>query len=258
MLIRYLNPRYDTTFKMLLESEEFAKELISVIIGRKIVELIPEPQENTQFLIDILNLVIYRKDYRAKIKTIDKNGEEKIEMIKIEMQKSSIAPHIERFREYIGSEYAKPYKTVINKKNGKVRRFYLPIVPLFFVERTFNQNLPAVLGVDKNYFNVLDDKKKYTGSPDKYIELLTHEAYFVQLNKLPPELKKKFEILRLFMGEITDTDNEEIMQIEIDKENYNNSILGRALTKLAEKVGDKQTILQMREERKFEQTYQEL
>ncbi len=257
MLVKYLNPRYDIIFKMLLENKEFAKELISIIIGREVIELIPEPQEKTLFFVKLLNLVIYRKDFRARIKTINQQGSETIEMVKIEMQKSSIAPHIDRFREYIGSEYATPYKTVVDPKSGKTRKFYLPIIPIFFVEKTFNQLLPAVLGVDKNYFDVLNNRKKYTGKPDKYVELLTHEAYFVQLNRLPSHLKGKFEILRLFMGEIVKGEEETIMQIEVKKETYFNSIFGRALFELANKIGDSETVLQMREERKFLQTYQD-
>ncbi len=257
MLVKYLNPRYDTTFKMLLESEEFAKELISIIIGREVVELIPEPQEKTLFFVKLLNLVIYRKDFRAKIKVTDLQGNTTIEMVKIEMQKSSIAPHIERFREYIGAEYATPYKTIVNKDSGKKRNYYLPIIPIFFVEKVFNKSLPAVLGVDKNYFDVLNDREKYTGKPDKYVEQLTHEAYFVQLNKLPKHLKEKFKVLKLFMGEIVDGEEETIMQIEVNKDTYLNSIFGRALFELANKIGDSQTILQMREERNFLQTYQD-
>ena len=252
MIIRYLNPRYDTIFKMLLENNEFAQELISVIIGREIVELIAEPQEKSAFKIDILKVVVYRKDYRAKIKTTDKNGKELIETVRIEMQKSSISPHIDRFREYIGAEYAKPDKVEVDK-GGNETKTYLPIISLFFIERTFNKSLPAVLGVGKKYFDVLDNRKEYTGKPDKYVELLTHEAYFIQLNKLPEHFKEKHKVLELFMGKIID--NEEIfMEIEIDKAVYMNSIIGRALFELAGKIGDKHTVEQVKIERKMIQT----
>ena len=198
MRVKYLNPRYDTTFKMLLENEEFARELISIIIGRKIIELHSEPQVKTEFIIDILKLVVYRKDYLAKIKTIDNNGKEKIETVKIEMQKSSISPHIDRFREYIGVEYSKPDKIIVDKNTGDEIKTYLPIISLFFVEKTFNKDLPAVLGIDKNYFNVLTGEK-YNGEPDKYVELLTHEAYFIQLNRLPKELWVKLFVIKSFI-----------------------------------------------------------
>ena len=203
MIVRYLNPRYDTIFKMLLENDEFAQELISIIIGREIIELQAEPQEKTAFNIDILKVVVYRKDYRATIKTFDKSGKEKIEIVKIEMQKSSISPHIDRFREYIGAEYAKADTITVDEKTGKETKTFLPIISLFFIERTFNQKLPPVLGVDKNYFDVLNDRKKYTGEPDKYVELLTHEAYFIQLNKLPEDIKEKYKLFEIFMGRTT-------------------------------------------------------
>ena len=252
MKVKYLNPRYDTTFKMLLESDEFAKELISIIIGREIIELQAEPQVKTEFLIDILKLVVYRKDYRAKIKTTDKNGNEKIETVKIEMQKSSISPHIDRFREYIGTEYAKLDKVLIDKKTGDKTKTYLPIISIFFIEKTFNKKIPAVLGVNKNYFNVLTGEK-YSGEPDKYVELLTHEAYFIQLDRLPKELKEKYKLLELFMGEIVG-ETDLYMEIEIDEKTYLNSIVGRALFSLANKIGDRQTILNVKAERKMIQT----
>ena len=252
MRIKYLNPRYDTTFKMLLENDEFARELISIIIGREIIELQAAPQVKTEFLIDILKLVVYRKDYRAKIQTTDAKGNKKIETVKIEMQKSSISPHIDRFREYIGTEYAKPDTIKIDKETGDQIKTYLPIISIFFIEKTFNKYLPAVLGIGKNYFNVLTGRK-YTGKPDKYVELLTHEAYFIQLDKLPKELKEKFKILELFMGEIVG-DTDLYMEIEIDKKTYLNSIMGRALFSLANKISDKQTILNVKAERKMIQT----
>ena len=252
MKVKYLNPRYDTTFKMLLESDEFAKELISKIIGREVVELVAEPQENLSFKIEILELVIYRKDYRAKIRTKDELGNEIFETVKIEMQKSAISPNIDRFREYTGAEYAKPDK-IETTKTGKEIKSYLPIITIYFIEKTFNDLLPPVLRIGKNYFDVLN-QKQYTGKPDKYVEVLTHEAYFIQLEKLPHSLQKEYEILQLFIGSIVDGQDGIIMEIEINEKKYKNSILGRALFKLANKIGDRITILQMNEERRIEQT----
>ena len=44
------------------------------------------------------------------------------------------------------------------------------------------------------------------------------------------------------------------MEIEIAESTYQNSIIGRALFKLANKIGDKKTILQVKAERKMIQT----
>ena len=262
MKIRYLNPRYDAPFKYLLENNEFAKGLVSTIIGKEVLQLTPEPQEQVGIDAEPLKLVIYRKDFRAVIKTIE-NGKEKLETVKIEMQKSYISPHIDRFREYTGAEYSTPYK--IEKqtrpgKDGKVieytKKHYLPIITIYFIEEVFNAQLPAVLKVGKDYYDVLGHKQ-YKGVKDKFVEILTHEAYFIQIKKLPKDLREDYEVLKIFRGDFVDK-NELLMEIELDIDIYKGkSLLAIALFMLSSIAGDRKMQRKMREERKFEQTYLE-
>ena len=260
MKIRYLNPRYDAPFKYLLEDNNFTKGLISVIIGKEVTELTPEPQEKIEIDAEPLKLVIYRKDYRAVIKSVE-NGKEKSETVKIEMQKSYLSPHIDRFREYTGAEYSKPYKVekIVKKdKNGNdieyEKKHYLPIITIYFIEQVFNWTLPSVLRVGKEYYDVLR-RQRYTGEKDKLVEVLTHEAYFIQIKKLPPQLQKEFEVFQIFMGNFVDK-QEILMELEIDMNLYQeNSLLAKALFLLSSIASDKKMRRKMNEERKFEQTY---
>jgi hypothetical protein len=257
MEIKYLNPCFDVPFKHLLANDVFARGLISIIIGREVVELTSKPQEKTSVEIAPMKLIIYRKDYRAKIKTI-KNGEEIIETVKIEMQKSKIAPHIDRFREYTGAEYSTPDEIIkTKKKNGKEKtdKIYYPIITIYFIEKTFNPSLPSVLKIGKEYKDVLHNKP-YKGEKDEIVELLTHEAYFIQLEKLPSHLQEKYEVLQIFRGETSE--DEIIMTIETDKNIYTEKTLfGLALFILASVAGDRKMRNEMDEQRKFEQTYQD-
>lgn len=219
MKVRYLNPRYDAPFKYLLEDDEFAKGLIGVIIGAKVLSLDSKPQEKVAIDVKPLNLVIYRKDYRALIERME-DGELVKESVKIEMQKSYLSPHIDRFREYTGAEYSKPSKVqkiVRKNKNGEdiehIKKDYLPIITIYFIEKAFNSSLPSVLKVGKEYYDVLQHQP-YPGKKDKFVEILTHEAYFIQIEKLPPELKEEFEVLKIFNGTTVDED-EILMELDL-------------------------------------------
>ena len=257
MEIKYLNPLFDVPFKHLLENEVFARGLISTIIGKEVVELVSKPQEKTSLEILPMKLIIYRKDYRAKIKTL-KNGKEVIETVKIEMQKSRIAPHIDRFREYTGAEYSTPDEIIRTKNRRgeeKIRKVFYPIITIYFIEKIFNDALPAILNIGKQYFDVLKGKP-YEGEKDEIVELLTHEAYFLQIEKLPPHLKKEYEVLKIFRGKTSE--DEILMSLETDKNIYTDkTLLGMALFMLASVSGNRKMRNQMEEQRKFEQTYQD-
>ena len=179
MIVAY--PMYDAVFKYLMEDMRIAKGLISRIIEEEIIELTHAPQEETQMKLklDMESIGVNHQDYVAIIKT--SSGE--LEKIAIEVQKSSIQPKIESFRNYLSEKYRK-YTTI----NGK--EIYLPIRTIYIIEKTFNKNLPSVLKVDRNYINVLT-QKKYEGAKDKFVELMTHDAYFIQTRLLPPNLENE-------------------------------------------------------------------
>jgi len=182
--MKILNPTYDTVFKYLLEDIEIAKGIISRIINQDIVELMPLPQEQTSIEIEIkyITIPLHRHDFVAAIKYTDDNNQEQIEKIMIEVQKSPFPPEVSRFRQYISDKYH--HRTQL--KDDKV--VDLPIRTIYFIEKTFNKALPPVLHVKNNYYDRLTGKE-YTGKHDEFVDLLVHEAYFIQSNNLPPDLK---------------------------------------------------------------------
>ena len=179
MIIAY--PIYDAVFKYLMEDMKIAKGLISRIIEEEIIELTHAPQEETQIKLklNMESIGVNHQDYVAIIKK--ETGE--LEKIAIEVQKSTIQPKIDAFRNYLSEKYRK--HTTIDGKE-----IYLPIKTIYIIEKTFNKNLPSVLKVDRNYTNVLT-RKKYEGRKDKFVELMTHDAYFIQTKLLPPDLENE-------------------------------------------------------------------
>ena len=173
------NPMYDTIFKYLMEENSIAKGLISRIIEEEIIDLQHAPQEETVSRIDLKysHLGIKHQDYVAVIKKT--NGEHY--KVAIEVQKSYIVPKVAAFRTYIAEKYKKP--TVIDGNDN-----YLPIKTIYFIEEVFNDKLPSVLKINREYIDVLNHKK-YKGEEDPFVNQMTHEAYFIQTGLVPPDLE---------------------------------------------------------------------
>jgi len=210
--MKVLNPIYDTVFKFLMEDIEIAKGLIALIIEEEVVELIPAPTEgtNTKFEIKYINLPMQRLDYVAILKTKDKLGNDQYQKVSIEVQKSPIAPEIGRFRKYIGEKYSTQsvYKTTEGVQND-----YLPLKTIYFIDKTFNKNLPVVLRRKGDYWDVLEEKK-YEGEKDRFVELLNHDAWFIQVQLLPSKLKNELlNVLSVFAPWMRDERNDRFIDI---------------------------------------------
>ena len=210
--MKLLNPIYDTVFKFLMEDIEIARGLISLIIEEEVTELMPAPQESTttKFKIKYSQLELQRLDYVAIIKTIDKQGNEIFEKVSIEVQKSPFVPELSRFRKYVGEKYSR--KSEYKNKNG-VQVEYLPIKTIYFVDKTFNKHLPVILRRKGEYYDVLE-QKKYDGKKDKYVELLNHDSWYIQVAKLPTNLKNELlQVLSVFAPWMRNEKNERYIEI---------------------------------------------
>ncbi|TAE01865.1 MAG: hypothetical protein EAZ97_02950, partial [Bacteroidetes bacterium] len=215
--MRILNPIYDTVFKYLMEDLEIAKNLISRIIGKKVVELSPAPQEQTATLIrpKFIQVELQRLDYVAIIKTLDKNKNPVFEKVLIEVQKSPFTPEIGRFRKYLAEKYKNI--SVLQTENGE-EQAYLPIKTIYMIEKAFNQSLPSILKSNNQYIDVLR-KKEYKGTKDEFVALLTHEAYFIQLEILPYDIKNSvLRLLNMFTTRFREKDERFVDYPEQDVE----------------------------------------
>ena len=167
------NPIYDVIFKRLLENDRVAKFLIGTILDCKVVSLTPTVIERTKRDKDNGALTLFRMDFAATIK--NETGEEK--RVLIEMQKAKQLADIDRFREYLGSEYIAST---------------LPIISIYILG--FNLTIDSVAFGN---FPVCRDLR--TGeslhSHDPFVEKLTHAAYFVQTKRITPSLNTRLDKL---------------------------------------------------------------
>ena len=167
------NPIYDAVFKRLLENNKIAKFLIGTILDCKIVSLKAEPVEHSK--IDEVSgaQTLYRKDFTAAIKL--KTGETKT--VIIEMQKAKNLNDIDRFRDYLGGEYTKSKH---------------PIIAIYILGFNLTVSSPAFVAYPE-CFDIQTNKK--INDKDRFVEHLTHKAYFVQTKKIKQNLNTKLDAL---------------------------------------------------------------
>ena len=176
--MRIANPIYDAVFKFFMEDPEVAKRLISNIIGQTVLSLDAQPQEVlTQST--IYPIAVLRLDYKAVI--VNEQGETK--KVLIEMQKAEKQVDIQRFRRYLGENYAKV--DIIDEKEEM-----LPIICIYFLgfRVKYLRTLYPVLKVAPQVIDVetsLPIAEQNEAMQDDFIKHLTHTSYFIQIQNLP-------------------------------------------------------------------------
>ncbi|MCX7999124.1 MAG: hypothetical protein N3A69_09275 [Leptospiraceae bacterium] len=201
------NPIYDTVFKFLMEDLDIAKEIISVIIDKEILEISVHPQENTFTTEKKGSLTVYRLDFLALIQTNE--GKHKV---LIELQKAMFSSDIERFRKYLGEQYKKDE---------------YPIITIYFLGHEIDKDLPAIISIERTY------KNRVTGEiiqkKNQFIECLTHDSYVIQIPLLKPNYQTKIErILSVFNQENLSEDKKVIY--------YNLEVKDAVLQKITQRL----------------------
>ncbi len=188
------NPIYDSVFKYLLEDLEIAKGLISLILEEEITELSFQPQETSvEGRIGAQLVTIYRLDFKAVIKNPDGSHKK----ILIELQKSKRFANIKRFRGYLAENYRK--EELITLPSGKQAERALPIITIYFLGFRLNEIEIPVLKVSKCFYDVVKTAPIKSSISEPFIDLLTHEAYMVQIPLLSENDKSRVEkVLNIF------------------------------------------------------------
>ncbi len=192
------NPIYDSVFKYLLEDLDIAKRFLSVIIGEQIIEIELKPQEQTTPSVKHL-MSVYRVDFKAVIKT--ETGAHK--KVLIELQKGKKPIDVTRFRRYLGDNYMKT-----DTLNGT--EMDLPMIAIYFLGFSLTLE-PAVTKIVRIYTDIA--KSVVIPEIDPFMEKLTHDAYFIQIPKLPLHTQNKLEhVLSIFNQQwIFNTDEKRLM-----------------------------------------------
>ncbi len=177
IIYRIANPIYDVVFKCLLENLHVAKDFLSAVLGRRVVNLRLIKQEHFDKGVTDGKARYFRLDFCAVILT--KSGQY-LQVI-IELQKTRILADIIRFRHYLATQYAVTEE--ILTETGP-RHEPLPIISIYLLGFTLDEKLPMAVHVRRDYVNAVSRRKISKPPKPDFIEKLTHDAYFIQIPKI--------------------------------------------------------------------------
>jgi hypothetical protein len=135
---------------------------------------------------DGTQLLVLRMDFAATVRLED--GGHKL--VLIEIQKARNAWDVQRFRRYLGSNYASPENVYLDP-DGKQQA--LPIVTIYFLGQGLECVDVPVLKVNRQYWDLsTGDEVRIT---DPFVEALTHDSIVVQMNRLKNRRRTELERL---------------------------------------------------------------
>jgi hypothetical protein len=201
------NPIYDIVFKRLMENKRIARFFVETIIGEKVEEIAVVPQEYTYYSKvkkkkgkkeaenedpkeewEVLSLI--RFDFVATIRNA--NGEYK--KVLIEVQKSNNSTDLMRFRTYLGEQYKR--MDVIEVASGKVEKA-LPVISIYLLGFKLPEIQAVAIKVGRSYIDMIGQREIKEKS--EWIELLTHDGYFVQIPHIAGKPRTSLEkVLSIF------------------------------------------------------------
>ena len=179
------NPIYDVVFKYLLDDEKVARLILSALLGETVGEL---HYRATEHRIPLRNapITVLRLDFQAKIQLEDGSWK----LVLIEIQKARSAWDMERFRRYLGSQYANPENTFVDAKGNKVP---LPIISIYFLGENLDHTEATVVRVGRTYRDAVTGEE--IKRPERFIESLTHDSIVVQIPQLKARRRNELEQL---------------------------------------------------------------
>ena len=164
------NPLYDTAFKSLISDKDVAKAVIGALLETEVLEVDVQPTEyvKRKKKDDKFPRTI-RLDYCVTINNQD--GEK--QKVLIEIQKASGAEAIYRFREYLAVAGYQP------KSSEETQ---IPIITIYFLGFELEKIPTSCLHVSRQYIDM--HQKKVINAKEKFVELLTHDSYIVQIPRI--------------------------------------------------------------------------
>ena len=224
--MKIANPLYDVVFKYLMEDNEIAKCLLSLILDKKIVGLKLQPQETPHVTVD--GLKMSKLDFKATIR----EALGKPENVLIEVQKVSADEEEERFRLYLGLNYIE--KVPFLSKKGETKFTSYPITTIYFLGFRLKHVKVPILKVARGYYNAVTNEKLTV--KEDFIEKLSHDMYAIQIPRLKMAAQTELEkVLDIFNAEKYKTSDSRILEYtgDISDPNVERIVkhLGRAIIK---------------------------
>ena len=177
------NPLYDAVFKYLLQNREVARLMIAKITALEVESVDFCPQEVAVPRPDLAPgeqgqedpmLTLLRMDFSARIRMA--NGQYR--QVLIEIQKAKAPTVIERFRGYLGQQYASADNHIVD---GGVSTA-VPIVTIYLLG--YDLQLSDEIVIDVSHRAVERRTNKVLGDGHPFIEGTNHRSHIIQISKL--------------------------------------------------------------------------
>lgn len=207
------NPIYDSVFKYLLEDERITKVLLSSLLQKEVVEV--QVRRNEYFNETKEGVAILRIDFGAHVRENDGT----IRLVLIELQKAWVESEIQRFRQYLGSQYADE-SNMLPAIDGKREEIYgIPIVAVYLLGHKVKDLNAPVVYVRRNYLDY-DSNPITENVPNPFVESITHDSIIVQLPLIQGKRNNSLEQFLDFFDQSRQEENDRhLLQIEDDYEN---------------------------------------
>ncbi|TVR39963.1 MAG: hypothetical protein EA394_08895 [Bacteroidia bacterium] len=186
-----VNPIYDTAFKYLMDNNQLAKKVLSVILDTEVLEVSLGQQEVT-WPDGNRGLAMFRLDFKALIKGPGGSSQ----TVLIELQKSKYDTDIRRFRNYLAGNYMTGRKAgksdiaVADDPGSDYRPMY-PIIAVYILGYTLDDLPHLAVTVNRDVIDSVSKKKLRVKS--FFIEHLTHRSHIIQLPRLPETRRSRLE-----------------------------------------------------------------
>ncbi len=200
------NPIYDSVFKYLMEDKRITKTILSALLQKEVVEVEGRPHEYANGQKD--GLTMFRIDFSAKVREPDGH----VRLILIELQKTWLDTEVQRFRQYLGTQYSSPSNLM--EEEGSHKRFGIPMVAVYLLgHRIGKVSEPVVYFRHKPYD--YEGRELHEGFPDAFAESLIHDSIIVQIPLLHGQINNRLDkVLSVFDQTHKDMENRQLMSID--------------------------------------------
>ncbi len=214
--MKIVNPLYDHAFKYLMDNEQIAKLVLSIILGTRVISLQSKPEEtpisdnllfeNDKF-VNVKNIKMVRYDFKAIIET--ETGEE--QTVLIELQKYNTPDPITRFRQYLASNYLK--EETFTDSNGNEQVKPLPIITIYILGFELKEFDTQAVKILNQPFDIINNKLLNVKS--EFANLLTHPSIILQATHKGQNRGTRLEkFLNLFHQKLKGAESDFIIEIE--------------------------------------------
>lgn len=210
--MKIINPLYDKAFKYLMENNKLAKKILAVILDVEVIEVALSQQETT-LPDERRGLTLFRLDFKATIKQAD--GIRKT--VLIELQKSKYPTDIQRFRNYLGSNYLAKNREVgvesivAEDKPAEYQSIY-PIIAIYILGYNLDDLPYMAVTVNRDVINSVNKQKIEVSS--FFIEHLTHQSHIIQVRRLPEKRQTLLEKFFVLFNQAWCTENNFIIDLQ--------------------------------------------